>query len=93
MYMYLPKIARLSVYPFAQVYGVPVTIHWSGFPTNNNNYYEYAIEGLHNYAFIIIIVEFQVVVVVLEEGVEEEVELVVPVLQRQVPSRTTKETK
>lgn len=87
-----PKIARLSVYPFAQVYGVPVTIHWSGFPTNSNNYYEYAIESLH-YAFIIVIVEFQVVVVVLEEGVEEEVGLVVPVLQRQVPSRTTKETK
>ena len=76
------------------MYGVPVTIHSSGFPTYNNNYYyEYAIESLHNFAFILIIVEFQVVVVVLEEGAEEEVGLLVPVLQRQVPSRTTKETK
>ena len=51
------------------------------------------LKSLHNYAFILIIVEFQVVVVVLEEGAEEGVGLLVPVLQRQVPSRTTKETK
>ena len=40
------------------------------------------LKSLHNFAFILIIVEFQVVVVVLEEGAEEGVGLLVPVLQR-----------